>query len=330
VASNAAIAEDGPVRKRLVLRLEFAIPEGLTPDRRARSSATALLAVELEATLYAGLRRVDFAARVENRSRDHRLRVALRTPVRAAESLSDTAFGLVRRPLVPVEPPATEDICPTAPHRTFTAVEDGEFAAAVMSRGIYEIEARPEADGSTLLLTLLRCVGWLSRSDLATRRGAAGPEVETPGAQEQGTHRFEFAVTTYRGGYLEADLPGRAATYAFPPRLFATRAEAAGGRAMFLVQCDNPRVMFSTARPLPRSEGFLVRAWSVSPSPERARFSVGSGRDARLADLAGRALHGKKVVRRRGATLAVELEPFAIVTLRVSDGKNFPAAVKKR
>ena len=40
----------------------------------------------------------------------------------------------------------------------------------------------------TLGLTLLRCVGWLSRDDLSTRYKHAGPGLETPGAQCLGLH----------------------------------------------------------------------------------------------------------------------------------------------
>ncbi|HEY6395693.1 MAG TPA: hypothetical protein VIX12_09765, partial [Candidatus Binataceae bacterium] len=113
--------------------------------------------------------------------------------------------------------PGTEDVYSTVPHRTFTAVESEAGSAALMSRGLYEVEVRPGASGSTILLTLLRCVGWLSRSDLKMRRGGAGPELQTPGAQEIGEHRFEFAMASYSGGYLEAGLIPRAAAYAFPP-----------------------------------------------------------------------------------------------------------------
>jgi alpha-mannosidase len=89
-----------------------------------------------------------------------------------------------------------------------------------MCRGILEVEVRSKPAGSTILLTLLRCVGWLSRSDLATRRGGAGPELETPDAQEIGTHRFEFAIATFRGSYLDTDLLQRVEAYTSPPRLF--------------------------------------------------------------------------------------------------------------
>jgi mannosylglycerate hydrolase len=314
--------EGGPVRKRLKLRLKFAVPEALAEDRATRSSKTCELSVSLTATLYHGLARVDFVAEVDNPARDHRLRAALRTPVPASEAVSDTAFAVLRRPLTPSEPRGTEEVYPTVPHRMVTAVEGEALSAALMSRGLYEIEARLDAGGTTLLLTLLRCVGWLSRSDLAMRNGGAGPEVETPGAQEPGTHRFEFAITTYRGGYLEAALMQRAAAYAFPPRILSARESASAAGGMQLIRCANPNVLFSTARADERDGYYIVRGYSVSPQIERAEFSFGEGRSARLVDLARRPLK-REGMRRRKHGLEMNLHPFEIVTFRVGGGKNF-------
>ncbi|HWJ41241.1 MAG TPA: glycoside hydrolase family 38 C-terminal domain-containing protein, partial [Candidatus Limnocylindrales bacterium] len=204
---SASVIDNGPVRKRIKLSMSFVIPAALNPDRSARSSQSEQLDVAMTATLYQGLDRVDFVADVTNRARDHRLRAALRTPIVASDAVHDTSFGVIRRSLAPSEPRGTEDIYPTVPQRTFTAVEGGEFSAALASRGILEVEARPDPAGATtILLTLLRCVGWLSRSDLATRRGGAGPELETPDAQELGTHRFEFAVVTFSGSSQDSNL----------------------------------------------------------------------------------------------------------------------------
>jgi mannosylglycerate hydrolase len=48
-------------------------------------------------------------------------------------------------------------------------------------------------------LTLLRCVEWLSRGDLSTRRGHAGPMEYTPEAQCQGHHEFDYALVPHSG-----------------------------------------------------------------------------------------------------------------------------------
>ncbi|HLX04870.1 MAG TPA: glycoside hydrolase family 38 C-terminal domain-containing protein, partial [Candidatus Binatus sp.] len=314
---SANVVENGPVRKRIKLAMTFEVPISLTADRRERSSECANLDVVLTATLYQGLDRVDFIADVTNQSRDHRLRAALRTPITAADAVHDTSFGVVRRPLAPSEARGTEDIYPTVPHRTFTAVEGAEFSTALASRGILEVEARPEPAGATtILLTLLRCVGWLSRSDLATRRGGAGPELETPDAQELGPHRFEFTVATFRGSYLDGDLLQRVEAYTSPPRIFSGR-RGDGDTAAMLLSCNNPRVIFSTARPLARANSYKVRAYSASPTCEIARFTFCANGRARLVDLAGRPVKRAGLKRSRDGAITLELKPFELVTFEV-------------
>ncbi|HKM99843.1 MAG TPA: hypothetical protein VJX23_04960, partial [Candidatus Binataceae bacterium] len=208
-----------------------------------------------------------------------------------------------------------EDIYPTAPHRTFTAVESPDLSAAVISRGIYETEVRRDAGGATIALTLLRCVGWLSRADLKMRRGDAGPEMETPDAQEIGSHSFEFAVTTWRGSYAEPDFLERTQAYAFPPRAFAART---GLDSLQLCACDNPRILFSTARGTERADGHIVRVFSASEAPETARFKFGAGRTVRLIDLGGHPVKHPGARHRRDGTIELHLRPFQIVTFKVS------------
>jgi mannosylglycerate hydrolase len=315
---SASVIDHGPLRKRIKLAMTFEVPAELTADRRQRSPHRAQLAVALTATLYQGLDRADFVAEADNRARDHRLRAALRTPIVATDAVHDTSFGVVRRPLAPSEPPGTEDIYPTVPQRTFTAVEGAAFSAALASRGILEVEARPERDGSTILLTLLRCVGWLSRSDLATRRGAAGPELETPDAQELGEHRFEFAVATFRGSYLDGGLLQRVEAYTSPPRDFSGRRDDRdSAAAVSLLGCDNPRIIFSTARPLARAGAYKVRVYSASPAPETARFTFAANCNARLVDLAGRSVKRAGLKRSRDGAVTLELKPFELVTFEV-------------
>ncbi len=314
-AADAQILESGPARSRIRTRLSFAIPAELAGDRRTRVERTQPLEIELTAALHAGLNRIDFEARVINRSRDHRLRAALRVGVVATEAVQDTAFGVLCRPLYRGEPRGTEDIYPTAPHRTWTGVESESLSAAIIARGLYEAEVRPESQGSSILLTLLRCVGWLSRSDLATRRGGAGPEIETPGAQEIGEHRFDFALTAWAGSYLDADVVQSAAAYTCPPRVFPASNQAAA----WLLGCNNPRVVFSTARPAERGRAVRMRAYSASPNPETARFSFPARARVRIVDLAGsRIAAGTAARRMRDGSIELEMRPFQVVTFEVT------------
>jgi mannosylglycerate hydrolase len=315
VAVDSEILESGTARSRIRRRLRYAIPAALAGDRRSREVRTEPLEIELTAALHAGIDRIDFDARVINRSRDHRLRAGLRVAAAATEAVQDTAFGVLRRSLDRSEPRGTEEIYPTAPHRTWTGVESGALSAAIFSRGLYEAEVRPEPRGSSILITLLRCVGWLSRSDLITRRGGAGPEMETPGAQELGEHRFDFAVTTWSGGYLEANVTQSAAAYSCPPRVFP----AFGAASAWLLGCDNPRVIFSTARPAGRGGAVRMRVYSASPNAESARFTFPAPARVKIVDLAGRRSAGAAAARRlRGGAIELELRPFQVVTFEVT------------
>jgi alpha-mannosidase len=135
-----------------------------------------------------GIERVEVEIDVVNRSRDHRLRVALRAPVAGDTVRAESAFAVVTRPAQP--PPAVgwhEPPAPTQHSLGLTAYGD----LAVFTKGLPEVEARQ----GELLVTLLRCVGTIARPPgvLSTRPGGAGPPTPTPGGQCLGRHRFELA-----------------------------------------------------------------------------------------------------------------------------------------
>ncbi len=93
---------------------------------------------------------------------------------------------------------ATEQESPTVPQGEFSTIiyTPLNMAITLMNDGLSEIELvpRPMNGVTELKLTLLRSVGWLSRDDLITRKGYAGPFIETPGAQCLGKHKFRFSL----------------------------------------------------------------------------------------------------------------------------------------
>ncbi|MFN8755068.1 MAG: hypothetical protein ACK5YB_05900, partial [Burkholderiales bacterium] len=79
------------------------------------------------------------------------------------------------------------------------AIQAGPWVFAHRAMHEYEIVAEETAgadtkSGRALAMTLLRCVGWMSRRDLVTRGVGAGPDLETPGAQCLGTEVFVFQL----------------------------------------------------------------------------------------------------------------------------------------
>jgi alpha-mannosidase len=123
---------------------------------------------------------------IDNRRPDHRLRLHVRLPEPATAAVAGSPFELVTRGPVSeggeLEPPS-----PTWPARGVVLAG----GIAVLAEGVIEYELVGERE---LAVTLLRCVGTISRADLATRRNPAGPDFATPGAQMIGETTLELAV----------------------------------------------------------------------------------------------------------------------------------------
>jgi alpha-mannosidase len=193
--------EKGAVQNSLELRLELAIPEELAPNRKTRVGKMVLMPVTSRVTLIQGVPRVEIHTEVTNLARDHRLRVHFPAPYAADEAQHDGHFEVTRRPVgIPAyDTQWVEQPRPETCQRAFTAIDNGETGLLVANRGLPEVEVLKRADGNAeVAVTLLRCVGWLSRDDFPERKGHAGPGYDTPGAQMPGTWSFDYAFVPYQ------------------------------------------------------------------------------------------------------------------------------------
>src|SRR5207253_2215062 len=107
----------------------------------------------------------------------------------AEEVRDESQFAVARRPLAPL-PPRVDWVEPPVPTaHTLGAVALGTLV--LLTKGLPEYEA--SEDG--LRLTLLRCVGTISRpAGMPTRPLAAGPDIATPDGQCRGRHVLEYAL----------------------------------------------------------------------------------------------------------------------------------------
>jgi alpha-mannosidase len=204
--------------------------------------------------------RIKLTSVVQNEADDHRLRVLIRSADGADEVRAEGQFAVVHRPLVTLQPRAewVEPPVPTA--HTLGAVALGSLV--LLTKGLPEYEASAEG----LRLTLLRCVGTISRpSGLPTRPGAAGPDIATPDGQCRGRHVFEYALRfdgdelsnaalvrasqDYRTDFLRGD--------PFEPPL-----ELGGD------------VAFSCLKQAEDGNGLVLRVFNPNPRPEALELSL--------------------------------------------------------
>src|SRR5207253_64376 len=129
------------------------------------------------------------------------------------------------------------------PMLSLVSVAHPKGRAGVAAAGLHEYEA----DGPVLGVTLLRCVGWLSRDDLASRAGDAGPMLPTPEAQCQGPLTAHYAFVWAGAGEPEGTFERRCAEATVPARAFALHAWSGFSREPRL-ELDHPAWLMDSLR----------------------------------------------------------------------------------
>jgi alpha-mannosidase len=202
--------------------------------------------------------RIELRTTVENEADDHRLRVHFPVADPGAWVRAESQFAIVRRPVAPPPPRAEWVEPPIAAAHTLGAVALGPLG--LLTKGLPEYEAAPDG----LRLTLLRCVGTISRpKGLPTRPVDAGPDIATPEGQCRGRHVFEYAVRLdadrlsnaaliragqdYRTGFLTGD--------PFAPPL----------------SLDGD-VVFSCLKGAEDGDGLILRVFNPNERPEAVRI----------------------------------------------------------
>ena len=269
------LVESGPARQTLQIEMIYRLPTALTAERSARAEETIELPIVTRVSLSPGVRRVDIQTTVDNRARDHRLRVHFPTPIRTDVSHAEGHFDVVTRPVD--IPPNTADWAeqpsPTHPQRTFVDVNDGERGLMVINRGLPEYEVLRGETGATVALTLLRCVEWLSRDDLITRPGHAGPGLSTPGAQCPGRHVFEYAVVPHAGDWQTCFREA----HAFNAPLRAVLTGIHRGNLPLtssFITAEPKTVVISAVKAAEAGDGLIVRVYNIGEESVEGRLRL--------------------------------------------------------
>ena len=258
--------EHGPVKQTLEVELGLKTPLALAPGRKSRSQEQAMLPITTTIVLINGIPRVDIRIMLINTARDHRLRVHFPAPFSTVSGCQDGHFEVVERRL---EPQAFDDTWveqprPEVPQRAFADISDGKSGLMIANRGLPEVEVLKNAHGNAeIALTLLRCVGWLSRDDFSTRKGHAGPFMEAPGAQMPGQWVFEYSIIPHTGNWTNSFRQA----YAFDAPLRAVSTGMHTGNlspAVSFVETTPETFVVSAVKPAEDGRAWLVRGYNIT------------------------------------------------------------------
>ena len=315
------------------------VPRALDEQRAARSRERVTLTIATDVTLFAGSPVLRLETTVENTARDHRLRALFPAGLVTDTHRVREHFDVITRDNdKPAGKGWEQPPVPTSHQKDFVDLSAAKHGFCLINEGLpeYEVTGRKRRG---LALTLLRGVGWLSRTDLLTRDGNAGPSIETPEAQCLGQHVCRYAIFPHSGRSDQAKLARVAAEVLAPPLVVAAKDD----RSSVEHGADNERLDAIPIKELPKegpvppahafleeSSGKLVLAAfkqsesgkslvarMVNVTDKRVRSELRLGFDVKaayLTDLSEKRAR-KLAVRKRTVTLSVA--PKQIVTIEL-------------
>ncbi|UJG41054.1 MAG: hypothetical protein K9W45_01010 [Candidatus Heimdallarchaeum aukensis] len=167
-------------------------------EKREKRIGKTKIDVVTHFTFFRDSPRIDIKTKIFNTAKDHRLRITFSLPFSSKKTYTSTHFGYIERNSYPKEAENyVEKPSGIQAQKRWIRVgnEKGEEAFTLINKGLPEVEL---VEGSKLCLTLLRSVGWLSRSDFPERPMHAGPFLYTPGAQEENkSFEFEYSIVAH-------------------------------------------------------------------------------------------------------------------------------------
>lgn len=309
-AARLEIVETGPLLSSIAARFDFEVPSDAA-DGAARSEATASLPVEIVYTLKAGERSLGVQVTLENRARDHWLRIACPTELKTDHSVADSHFDVVHRPIeLPDSTGWVERAYGTHPLRTFVDLSDGTDGLALLPKGLFEYEVFDDP-ARTLALTLLRGC----RIKLAVSEEKQ-TELPDEGIQCPGRRVFEYSICPHAGDWRAAGLLNEAALRYAPARaLQCGRGQGALPDQMSMVEVDGEAVHVTAVKPAEDGAGTIVRLFNPLDDEQMVFLRSGAG-----IQCAERCALDERVLDRLpvdGNAFAVEAAPRKIVTLRI-------------
>lgn len=259
----------------------WSLPNAATADRAARGDEHLLCPISSEITLAAGVRRIDIHTSIENMVKDHRIRVTFPVLYKVESVAAEGTFEVRTRPTAAPRPADvadwSEEPVNCFPQKRFVDSGDGKTGLAVLNRGLPEYEVIQDSTGQqAIALTLLRCVGWLSRGDLTTRRGHAGPMLATPEGQCLGHHEFDYALVMHSGDWQAEDalVLREAQAFNMPVRAVATgQHTGALPSTASMIEVEPRGVVVSAIKRA--AEGVIVRIYNPLPHAVEASLRPG-------------------------------------------------------
>lgn len=223
-----------------------------------------------EVTLRKGSNKVDITTTVDNKAKDHRLRVMFPTRLeKAVSSIADSPFDVVKRAIaVPDSTGWYEEAARTWPTKSMVAVAQGDASCLLVHDCFTEYEVTDD-DDRAIALTMLRCFS------------TAGNPTETHCYQELaeclGTHKFRYAIDISAADDT-AEMLRRAQSFINPLHVAQTTAHSGelGAEGSF-IELETPDFIVTALKKAEDDNAVIIRGYLEADKAQDVAFGPGFG-----------------------------------------------------
>jgi len=264
VHAGITVVESNPLRGTIKIEIAMKVPAEADFDGRDRSHHLETLDITSLVSLTKGSKRIDIVTKINNRARDHRVRVNFPTDIRTDFSSAESAFAVEKRSLIWQDTGDNfEPFFPYQPMQNFVDISDGETGFAFLNRGIREYEVIDDAR-RTLAVTLLRT----HRSYMTANEKMTPSEL----AQYEGSHvpgeiEFHYALYPHKGGWQEAEILRHAYMFKAPLKILQGTLKKEGdlpAEYSFLDIDPAAHIHLAALKQAEDGKGYILRLWNAS------------------------------------------------------------------
>jgi alpha-mannosidase len=279
---NYRLIESNSLSCTLKLEYKLELPEKINIDRKSYVNNIVTNEIETYITVNAEEKKVYFKTIIYNKAEDFRLRVYFSQDIINKEEniiYYDTAFGFLTKELKINNRPFDVEKQKERIEETFAVQNYASFFSdnqgiGIFTKGIPEFEVYENDNIFYLSNTLIRAVGWLSRDDLRTRGGGAGPSFETVDSQCKGLNVFEYSLELFDESFYNSNIIKSAFQYSnsILIKQFQSKSNKTNYVLNSLINIYPETLVLSALKISENNKGFIIRFYN--PLDKELNYSI--------------------------------------------------------
>jgi alpha-mannosidase len=310
------VEKNGDVSHTITISGTMHLPETMLETDVRRSGRLLDCPFTTKVTLYNGISRIDFETEFDNKAEYHRLRVLFPVGFKAENSVSAGAFSVDTRPVEKKQDPDWQEFFTTNPQKEFCDVSCADRGLTIANRGLPEYEVYNEERESVIAVTLLRCVGEISKWKMRTRKDRGGWLVFAPEGQCKGKSRFEYSVIPHAGSWESSEAYVEARNFAYPAFPLPFTPDENGALPATKSFLTLPLGLVVTAfKPCEFEDGYILRFYNTTAKTVKGEVSFGI--PVKKVYNAGMNEETLNELKLESGKAAVEAAPFRVITLKL-------------